>query len=159
MTYPQHKAWCHIQISRERVDNGNVLSIKTGLSTTGLFRNFLDLVRDSGNDHSWEGFYPFRVIDMSVAGLSILTSDVDAQYFGVGHFVGKMHLIFDGRHVEIPQSKVIHIDESKRKGISKQVKIGFKFHDVDVKLDHLISGLINQSMRTSGYDFEEFINN
>jgi hypothetical protein len=159
LTYPSYEVYLEFfETSEPRVESSNnVVDFKTGVSQTGLFKDFLQLMQL--NEGAEEGdSIKLRVQDISVTGLSFLVGQQEAQYFKSGELTGKLKIHFNSEVVDIDNARIVYAmpAQSKTKNM-KMFKIGTQFIEIDQKADLQLGKLINQALRDVKEEFEDFI--
>lgn len=158
LTYPHHKVFLYIPHDETVDDESNIINLKTRMNQTALFKNFLHLVGGQDYDEIKSGKASYRVLDLSVSGVSIRVGQNDASFLQNSSIIEDLILEFNGEKVEIPKAQVVHnmelVSGQKRE---RQRKVGLKFLDVSIKLDHLLGSLINDTLRDFEGEFENFI--
>jgi hypothetical protein len=159
LTFPVYEVFLEFYETEEpqEVEGGNVVDFKTGVSQTGLFRDFLKLmaVNEGGNDN---GGIRLRVQDISVTGASFLVGEVESKYFKAGETTGRLIVFFQDEEVEIKNSKIVYV--MKAEGRNKKIKtykVGMQFTEYDQKADLQLGKLINKALRDVKDEFEDFI--
>jgi len=158
LTHPHHQVYIGIPIPEEQVEKSNVLSIQSKMSQTNLFKNFLSLISEDKDGEYRDGYFPFRVLDISVTGLAFQIGDLEAELFPQDKVLEKIFLDFNGEEIAIPKANVVYnvsIIQSNSK--QKNNKIGLSFMDVDTNLDLKLGSLINGALRDVESEFEDFI--
>jgi hypothetical protein len=159
LTYPHQEVYLHFPIPFEKNDQGKVINLSTGISETGLFENFLKVVRESEESNEIDGHIKIRVLDVSVTGAALLLSDYENDLLPkMNERLGEVILDFNGELIEIPDCEILYKLDFKVQG-KKSVfkKAGLKFKDIDTNLDELLSGVINKTLRSIESEFEDFL--
>lgn len=156
LTYPHHNVYVHVPVSPEEIQNSNIVNINTGLSQTGLFNNFLDIVGEETQTKMIAGFMRFRVLDISVTGLAFQVTDLEKKFVEDGKILEPIILIFNGHQMEIPKAEVKYIIPLLNHS-GKSFKVGLKFADMTINLDEELGGKINEALRDFDSEFEDFI--
>lgn len=158
LTFPHHKVFLHVKIKEEEASEGNVVGIKSGVSETGLFKNFLNLIKGNKEGVFHEGHIPFRVLDLSVSGASLQLGEMESVYFKSEKETGKLFLDFNGEEVEIPNAVTVYnVDMVVPGSNTKAKKVGLKFLNIDTNLDQRLGKLINGALRDFETEFEDFV--
>jgi hypothetical protein len=158
LTYPHHQVYIAIHIPEEEVSKSNVLSLNSKMSQTNLFKNFLQIINDDNNNSYREGYFPFRVIDVSVTGLAFQIGEFEASFFPEGRIVEQVFIDFNGEEVEIPKVEVVYnVSILHSNTQQRSNKIGLRFLDVDTNLDLKLGAMINGALRDVESEFEDFI--
>lgn len=159
LTYPHQKVFLRLELEMEEAEGSNVVGFKTGMSQTGLFKNFLGLI--DGNDDEASaaaGLVEFRVLDLSVTGAAIMVGDLEAEIFSGGSKTGDIILDFNGKKIDIPGGEVVYnVAMVPARSGQKIRKVGIKFLEVDTNLDQKIGKLINNALRDFESEFEDFV--
>jgi hypothetical protein len=156
LTYPHYET--HVQIPFEADENhtpSNVIGFDTKMSQTGLFKNFLKIVGDDEKVEVKENFARFRVLDISVTGLSFQIGEMEKEYLENIRILKPMHLFFQEEMI-IPSGEIRYIVPLIRSNGSA-FKVGVQFLDVDLNLDQKLGKFINKAMRSFESDFEDFL--
>lgn len=156
LTYPHNYVECHIPVPQEELKHSKVIDMRIGLSQTGLFKNFLKLVDNQEEFIASKGFAKFRVLDISVAGMSFRVGEFEKKFVNVGEELEPIFLFFNNEEILIPKAKIRHIVRLVDSR-GKAYKVGLEFIDVDTNIDEQLGRLINDSLRDFESDFEEFI--
>lgn len=159
LTYPHHEAYVLVKIPEAQKDGSNLVQMRTGLSQTGLFKSFLNLLKDDEDTPFHKGYFPFRILDISVTGLAFQVGEMERKYFPKGEKTGPLYIDFNGQEISIKNSEIMYVSDlilPKSKN-HKSLKIGIKFLNVDINTDQLIGKLINSALRDFESEFEDFI--
>lgn len=161
LTYPHHEVYVSINVGKAEIEKSNVLNLSTGQSQTSLFKNFLSIVGDikEKDIEDLEGYLRFRVIDISATGLAFQLGKIESGFFKeLNKDLGTIYLDFNGELIKIPNARVLYIiDKVVSNSKATLYKAGTQFFDVDTNLDQLLAGKINQTLRSSESEFEDFI--
>lgn len=161
LTYPHHEVYVSINVGVEKIKKSNILSLNTGQSQTSLFKNFLNIMDDieENSVEELEGYLRFRVTDISVTGLAFQFGKIESQFFTeLNKELGIIFVDFNGDLIKIPNAKVLYvIDKAVTNSKATLYKGGTQFLDVDVNLDEILSKRINETLRSSEAEFEDFI--
>ncbi len=160
LTFPHQDVYIHIKIPEEKMQDSNLVSLRTKMSETGLFNNFLKIVGEgSHQEEKIAGFLKFRVIDISVTGLAIQVGELENQLIGdIEDDLGKMVLDFNGESVEIPNGQILYKTNLLARDKKTRVfKAGLKFSDIDTNLDEKLAQIINKALRSLESEFEDFL--
>ncbi len=156
LTYPHHNVYVQIPVTAEQLKKSNIVDINTGMSQTGLFNNFLDIVGGNQKEQMKEGFMRFRVLDISVTGLAFQITDLEKNYIAEKKEMAPIFLNFNGDEIKISNSEIRYvIPLLKRTG--KAYKVGVKFKDLDINEDEFLGRKINEALRDFESEFEDFI--
>jgi hypothetical protein len=157
LTYPHHDVRVFFQLGKGYT-GGNIVDIKTRISDTNLFKNFLTLIGQDSPDTG--SVLALRVFDISASGISFMIGDLEKSYFKPGSNLKNIRLFFIDKEIVIPEGSSIHCSvykKNEQKGI-KQYKVGFEFKELTHELDKALSQKINDVLRKTGNkDFEDFI--
>lgn len=161
LTYPHHKVYININVGKEEVEKSNVLSLSTGSSETGLFNNFLEILDESSEKtaEDFEGYLSFRVIDISVTGLSFQLGKIEKQFFTeLNKELGMVYIDFNGDVIRVPEAKILYIvDKPLSNSKATLYKAGIQFLNIDTNVDAQLARRINETLRSSEAEFEDFI--
>ena len=159
LTYPHQQVFVHILTDDEELMESNVVSIKTGMSQTQIFKRFLGMVNaEDGGERSMEGYIKLRVVDISVTGLGMHLSDLEKKKLPMQVNLGEMILDFNGEHIKLPGAKILYVlDGLAADKKTKIYKAGVKFLDMDISTDHVLAAKINKTLRTLESEFEDFL--
>lgn len=158
LTYPHHQVFIRLPIPEEEIESSNVVSMNSKMSETNLFKNFLTLIDEKTQIFYREGYFPFRVLDLSVTGLAFQTGEIESGFFPTDKKIEKVYLDFNGEEVEIPKCEVVYNVPVLHSNTQQRTKkIGLRFLDIDVNLDEYLGKLINGALRDVESDFEDFI--
>lgn len=158
LTFPHHKVFLHIELNEEELQQSNVIGIKSGVSETGLFKNFLSLIKGNDDGVYREGFTPFRVLDFSVTGAAAQVGELESKFFPKGSQTGTIVLEFNGKEEVIPNGEVVYnVDMLPSGSGQKTFKVGVKFLDIDTNMDQRLGKLINSALRDFETEFEDFL--
>lgn len=159
LTYPHQKVFLKIKTEVKVKDgNGNVVDFKTGMSQTALFKNFLELMGSSDDELEQDGYFSFRVLDLSVSGISMIVNDANESQFKAGKEFTDLILKVNGNTLNIPKAKSLYLIDMVSQNTKQRLKkVAFEFQDMSDSLDSQLSQIINTSLRSSEVDFEEFI--
>lgn len=158
LTFPHHQAYMHLPLNEEDVESGNVFGIKSGMSETGLFKSFLNLIKSEEEGVEKEGHAAFRALDLSATGVAVKVGTVEESYFNKGNKVGPLALELNEEVVEIPEAEVVYkVDLVSQGGGKRAFKVGFKFLGVDEALDQRLVRLVNSALKDFEEEFEDFI--
>ena len=155
LTYPHYEAYIYIPQSEDvNIKKSNVVSLKTGRSETGLFKNFLEIV-DQNNSDTRTGFSKFRILDISVTGLSFQVGEYEKEYLDKEKILKPIHISFK-EEVSFSSAEIRYIVPLVRSA-SSVYKVGVQFLDVDTTTDQKLGKLISSAMRSFENDFEDFL--
>lgn len=158
LTYPHHQVYIAIHIPEEEVSKSNVLSLNSKMSQTNLFKNFLQIINDDEKSQYREGYFPFRVIDISVTGVAFQIGEFEASFFPEGRVVEEVFIDFNGEEVAIPKVEVVYNVSVLHSNTQQRTnKIGLRFLDIDTNLDLKLGAMINGALRDVESEFEDFI--
>lgn len=156
LTFPHHEVYCHIPVPPAELTKNKVVDMRTGLSQTGLFKNFLSIVGNEEEFVAQKGFAKYRVLDVSVTGLSFKIGELEKKFVGVGRELEPVFLFFNNEEILIPKANIKHVvplvDAQGR-----AFKVGLQFKEVDTNMDELLGKLINDAMRDFESEFEDFL--
>lgn len=158
LTFPHHKVFLQLKVDQEELKQSNVIGIGSGLSQTGLFKNFLRLIEDKSKDTPPEGYARFRALDLSVTGAAFQVGELEAKFFPKGAKTGRILLEFNGKQEAIPNGEIVYNVELLQKNKRARIyKIGLRFEGVDLNLDQALGKLINSALRDFDSEFEDYI--
>lgn len=161
LTYPHHQVFLNINVGKEEIERSNVLSLNTGKSETGIFKNFLEILDEDKDEkpEDFEGYLRFRVIDISVTGLAFQFGKIEKQFFKeLNKSLGNVYLDFNGDMIRIPDAKILYIvDKPVSNSSAILYKAGVQFLEVDTNLDAVLAKRINETLRSTEAEFEDFI--
>jgi hypothetical protein len=162
LTYPHHEVFVSVKIDKEELKKSNVVNLKTKVSQTKLFKNFLSILEDAENTKSLdqlEDYLEFRVIDVSVTGLAFQFGEIENSFFKeVNVELGQMYLNFNGECVSLAGGKILYkLDYLSQNKKNKLYKAGVRFTNVDTNLDSALGKIINKTMRSVESEFEDFL--
>lgn len=156
LTYPQHKAFAEVDFEDSELIESNVVSINTKKSTTGLFKNFLELVEDGNEQKIKQPTLSFRVFDLSVTGVALLFDKIENEILKEKNILTNLTIKLDSHTFLVEKAEVKYI--SKLKGYSGySYKAGVQFLEMDTNLDNEIGFIINKFLRDTDKEFEDFI--
>jgi predicted transport protein len=155
LTYPHYDVYIQVPFEENLdVEKSNVVSFETGMSQTGLFKNFLQIVGDDDKsikkDHA-----KFRVLDISVTGLSFQIGEIEKKYLETKRVILSSFLFFN-EEIHLPSVEVRYIIPLV-KAQGSAYKVGIQFLDVGTTLDEKLGKIINKAMRSFEHDFEDFL--
>ncbi|MCT4642231.1 MAG: hypothetical protein N4A33_08020 [Bacteriovoracaceae bacterium] len=154
LTYPHMNVFTSLNINKKEVETSNVVSLKTKLSETGIFKNFLSMIGDDANDSSLN---KFRVLDISVTGMGIMLGNLEKELLENFEEVENITIFFENEIIKIPAAQICYIMDSKETDLYSY-KAGINFKGIDINLDNKLGMLINRSLRDSDKEFEDFVN-
>lgn len=162
LTYPHHEVYISIKIEKEELEKSNIVNLKTKVSQTKLFNNFLNMMQDELEEtpiEVLEDHIEFRVIDLSVTGLAFQFSDIEKSFFEKFNVeLGKMYLNFNGEYVQINGGEILYkLDFVSSNRSTKLYKAGVRFTGVDTNMDSALGNIINKTMRSVESEFEDFV--
>ena len=158
LTFPHHRAYMHLPVTDDETKSGNVFGIKSGMSETGLFKSFLNLIKSEEESGQLEGHAAFRALDLSATGVAVKVGAVEEGLFEKDKIVGPLALELNDEVVEIPEAQVVYkVDLVSQSGEKGAFKIGFKFLGVDEALDQRLVRLVNSALKDFEEEFEDFI--
>lgn len=157
--YPDYDVRVNLEIKNNVINENesNVVDFQTGLTQTGIFKNFLKLINLSNTENQSQ----YRVQDLSTSGISFIVGNKDKQYFQPNAKVSMIKIIFDNEEFEVLNTRVVYIVEFihvLRKGL-KEFKVGLEFDKVSTSLDSKLGMKIAEILRKndSNEEFEDFI--
>lgn len=152
LTYPAHKVYLHIKIKGFAAQS-NVFQLRTGVSQTGLFNSFLDLLNAHDPGGLGENAIQFRVHDISISGLSFQVGKTEMQFFEEGMVIENFIIEINNQKIAIPKGEIVYVVNTITPPLNVY-KIGVKFIGITEEADSKISSSINTLIRV--YDTEEF---
>lgn len=159
LTFPLYEVWAEFNLN-EVYEGGKVIDLKskTPSTTTGLFKNFLNLV--GSEDESGNQALRIRVQDLSATGMAIHIGELEAQYFSKDVSFHAVRLKFSDEVINLPEVKVVYLVDyiGSDKNI-KKYKAGLTFPNLPVATDDLLSKKITKLLRENDFnkDFENFL--
>lgn len=158
LTYPHQQVYIKLPIPEEELEKSNVVSFNTKMSETNLFQNFLSLMDEKTNNKYRKGYFPFRVLDLSVTGLAFQTGELESDFFPADKVIENIYLDFNGQEVAIPKCEIVYNVSILHSNTQQRTKkIGVRFLDIDTNLDEHLGSIINGALRDVESDFEDFI--
>ncbi|MAX65611.1 MAG: hypothetical protein QF441_13930 [Bacteriovoracaceae bacterium] len=162
LTYPHQDVYVHLKvINEEKTEESNVVGLKTGTSETGLFKNFLKIIGDDGEETETkiEGYGKYRVLDLSVTGLAVQFGEFENKLFSqLNKDLGLIYLEFNSEIVKIPGGQILYKQETLANDKKTKVyKAGMQFLNIDTNLDEKLASLINKTLRSLDSEFEDFL--
>lgn len=156
LTYPHHKAYAELDFEKSEVIESNVVSINTKKSTTGLFKNFLELVDDNGDKDMKQPSLSFRVFDLSVTGVALLFDKIENDILKEKNIISNLTIKLDTHKFLVGKAEVKYISKlDGNRGYS--YKAGIHFLEMDTNLDSEIGFIINKFLRDTDKEFEDFL--
>jgi len=158
LTYPHQRVYLHIKVAENLMQDSNLVSIRTKMSETGLFTNFLQLVAGS-EATKLDGYVKFRVLDLSVTGAAIMMGELENDMFPCKeNELKQMFLEFNGEIMSIPNARLLYkLNYLAPDMNTKLYKGGIEFLEIDTNLDEKLSKLINETLRSLESEFEDFL--
>ena len=158
LTYPHQQVYIKLPIPEEEVEKSNVVSFNTKMSETNLFKNFLSLMDEKTKGKYRKGYFPFRVLDLSVTGLAFQTGELESEFFPSDKKIEEIFIDFNGREIAIPKCEIVYNVSILHSNTQQRTKkIGVRFLDIDTNLDEDLGKIINGALRDVESDFEDFI--
>jgi len=158
LTYPHHDVSIQIELNALEKNESNLFSMNTGMTQTGIFNNFLEIVGSDNEIAVREGFSSLRVLDISVTGLSFIVGELEKEILDGAKEVGVTFLNFNGDEMSIPKGEIRYIvDMLGKDPNTRTYKVGFKFLEVDESMDKFLGQKINEAIRDFDVEFEDFI--
>lgn len=158
LTYPAHSVYVAIKLEGY-AEQSNVIQMQTGMSQTGLFNKFLNMIGDEEGQKFETGYVPIRVQDISVTGLGIVVGEIEKEFIQQGMRTGPLHIDFGNERIIVDDAEVVYIVEAIT-GLSnsKAYKVGIHFLNVTEEVDGKLGARINSLIRvTDDKEFEDFI--
>lgn len=158
LTYPHHEVYIKLPIPEEEIESSNVVNFNSKMSETNLFQSFLTLIDEKTQAKYRQGYFPFRVLDLSVTGLAFQTGELESGFFPSDKEIEKVFIDFNGLEIEIPKCEVVYNVSVLHSNTQQRTKkIGLRFLDVDTNLDEYLGKVITGALRDVESDFEDFI--
>lgn len=156
LTYPHYKSYAELELEEAQIAESNVVNLSTKKSTTGLFKNFLELVSDNEGDKVESSALSFRVFDLSVTGVALMFGDIEYKVLKEQKEITDLTIKLDAHEFQVEKAEIRYIlDLVGDTGYS--YKAGIKFLDMDTNLDNKIGFIINQFLRDTDSEFEDFL--
>lgn len=155
LAYPVYKIWAEFNLG-QTYEGGKVIDLKTKSSQTQLFKNFLKIIDDNNENEKLK----VLIQDLSISGMSLYVSGVEASFFKKGITFHKVILRFSDEVIEIPEAKIVYVVDlvSNEKNTNKY-KLGVHFENVPSTVEDKLSKKINELLREtdSNKEFEKFL--
>lgn len=156
LTYPHYKSYAEMQLEKVQIVESNVVNLNTKKSTTGLFKNFLELVSDNSEKDKERSSLSFRVFDLSVTGVALMFGEIEHKVLKEIKELSDLTIKLAKHEFQIDKAEIRYIvDLVGDTGYS--YKAGIKFLDMDTNLDNKIGFIINQFLRDTDSEFEDFL--
>jgi hypothetical protein len=158
MTFPIYEVWAELDLG-EVYEGGKVVDLKTKLSQTAIFKNFLNML-EKKEDGSVGNILRIRVQDLSTSGLALAIGQLEEPYFLKNIVFNKVRLSFPDDSIVVPEVKVVYVTESAGADSKlKKFKVGMQFVNLPVAVDDFLGKKINKLLREidSNKDFENFL--
>ena len=155
LTYPHFKSFAEADLDVSEIEDSNVVNLATKKTTTGLFKNFLELVNEEEGSKTHQGI-SFRVFDLSVTGVALLFGELEKEVLDKNEFIQDLKIKLSDHSVLIPRAKVCYITDmigSK----NYTYKAGIEFVNIDTNLDSQLGFIINKFLRDTDSEFEDFL--
>ncbi|MFN8369962.1 MAG: hypothetical protein U0T83_04970 [Bacteriovoracaceae bacterium] len=127
-----------IALELKEQEQSNVLDIKTGTRRTGytgIFKKFLELIGDKGDQETGVQSGSFRVVDLSTTGLSLYIGEPEKKYFEENEIFSNIVIVFEKDEFLIDEMKLVYIADNLHSGnLLKKYRVGFKFTKIDQKV-------------------------
>lgn len=159
LTFPIYDVWSEFDL-QEVYEGGKVINLKSKISQTGLFKNFLKLVDPQNDADSQIKKLRIRVQDLSTTGMAIHVNELEVPYFSKDLVFNDVNLRFSDDVIVIAQLRVVYIvDYIGSDRSDGKYKVGIHFEKVDHITDDKIGRKINSLLREVdlNQDFENFI--
>lgn len=161
LAYPTYKIRAFVKLETTEFAENNIIDFKTKLSRTGLFKNFLKGLDNVVEKRREDGFYHFRVQDISATGMAIIVGRTEGELFTKGNILKSIIVDFEDEEIIIPEGEIIYKVDSiqlDRNNISVY-KVGVRFLYMDLQTDQYLVRKINKvlSRMDGGLEFEDFI--
>lgn len=159
LTFPHHQVYLNIVTDDKELQESNVIQFKTGLSETGIFKDFLSIINEEdGGDRVLDGYIKLRVQDISVTGLSLQLSDLEKERLPIKEDLGECILDFNGDLIALPGLQLLYALEGVAKDKKTRIyKAGVEFLNMDTNTDEKLSAKINKTLRSLESEFEDFL--
>jgi hypothetical protein len=157
LTFPMYEVWADFDLG-EVYEGGKVVDLKSRISQTALFKNFLKLVNSKGAEE--EGKLSIRVQDLSTTGMALHIGELETPFFRKDLIFEKVDIRFSDEVIQIPKVKIVYMVDylSSDKNL-KKYKLGVHFDELPKHLDDRIGKKINRLLRENdnNKDFENFV--
>jgi hypothetical protein len=159
MAYPIYEIWAEFEIKTTYV-GGKVVELKNKTNETGLFKNFLQIMKDEAPNQSNDKI-KIRIQNLSATGFAIHVGSIELEYFKKDAVFEKVKIQFADETIEIPFVKIVYtvalINADKKN--ERKTKVGIQFENLPPLIDEKISSKINSLLREvdANKDFENFI--
>lgn len=160
LTYPLYEVWTNIDLGEE-YQGGNVVGLKSKLTQTGIFKNFLNLINNEENpDANTTGSLRLRVQDLSTTGMAVHIGELETSQIEKDREFDKVDIVFPDESIHIPKIRIMYVVPyiGSDKNV-KKFKVGIRFENVPMQLDQKLGKKINELLRSNdnNSDFEDFI--
>lgn len=155
LAYPVYKIWAEFDLG-QTYEGGKVIDLKTKSSQTQLFKNFLKII-DNNNENER---LKILIQDLSVSGMALNVSGVEASFFKKGVVFHNVTLRFSDEVFEVPEAKIVYVvDFVSHDKNTKKYKLGVHFENFPSNLEDKLSKKINDLLREtdSNKEFEKFL--
>jgi len=127
-----------IAVELKEQEASNVLDIKTGnrrTGYTGIFKKFLELIGDKGDQETGVQAGSFRVVDLSTTGLSLYIGESEKPYFDENKEFNNIIIFFEKDEFLVDEMKMVYIADNLHSGnLLKKYRVGFRFTKIDQKV-------------------------
>jgi hypothetical protein len=157
LTYPIFKVWAEFDLDKT-YEGGKVINLKNRTNQTELFKSFLKIIDEKGEDESNK--LKILIQDLSMTGMSLTVSGVEVGFFKKGVVFNNVTIRFSDQFFLIPQAEIIYVVDylAHEKG-NKKFKIGVRFKNLPEKVQDDLAKKINTLLHEndSNKEFEKFL--
>jgi hypothetical protein len=159
LTFPVYEVWAEFDLG-ETYQEGKVIDLKTKLSQTGIFKNFLNMVENKPVEQTLGNILRVRVLDLSTSGMALILGAIEGPRFLKNINFNHVRIVFPDESVTIPEVKAVYVDDYP--GADKKLKkykVGIHFINPPPAVDDFLGKKINKLLREidSNKDFEIFL--
>jgi hypothetical protein len=157
LTYPHHHVWALFDIENA-FEGGKIIDLKSRGPETTIFKSFLKIIGDHQNAD--QNKIKIRVQDLSITGMALEISDIEASYFDKGMSFHKVDIVFSDETIQIPLAKIVYVvNYISSDRATKKYKVGVHFENLVPSLDDRLGRKINSLLRLTDVnkDFEKFL--
>ncbi len=159
LTYPIYDVWAKFDLG-ESYQGGKVVQLKSKMSQTNLFKNFLTMVDPNQDADSQIKTLKLRVQDLSVSGMAVHVGDVEGRFFEKDSIYNDIKLQFLDETLIIPELKVVYlVNYIGNDKYASKYKVGIHFTKMDSQMEDKLSKKISSLLREIDFnlDFEKFV--
>jgi len=154
-TYPHFDLFLTFPYFTEKTkDNGVVVDIRTRKSDQELFKSFMEMMGDTDDRPR------FRVMDLSISGLSIVVGKLYESYFLAGKTFKNIELNVLGEVIEFAKIEVVY-KRLRQKSIQGALsyQVGMRIPGLSENKEYALSTKIQELLRggSAHHDFEKLI--